>query len=254
MKNEVYRDLLSQYNNLNEDEARALLIYKSQMFNLINSVSSIDDFNDLSDEFIVKCLDNNIFLECRKFGLNLEKPENMFLKFSTFRNIDFNNPISLVKMAKDVYNNLESAMSKIKLSSDLTVYRLVSLPDNKALDNIAKGNLVSTSINKDSTFDFINNSSNRIVMYEIRLKSGTPVLVTPYSIVNNYASEIDKLLKTDNYNITVNKTLESFQQEVILFKDTLNFSLVDSKSTDIDGTSITFYKLDSTVKDNYKVK
>ena len=81
MKNEVYRDLLSQYNNLNEDEARALLIYKSQMFNLINSVSSIDDFNDLSDEFIVKCLDNNIFLECRKFGLNLEKPENMFLKF-----------------------------------------------------------------------------------------------------------------------------------------------------------------------------
>ena len=91
-------------------------------------------------------------------------------------------------------------------------------------------------------------------MYEIRLKSGTPVLVTPYSIVNNYASEIDKILKTDNYNITVNKTLESFQQEVILFKDTLNFSLVDSKSTDIDGTSITFYKLDSTVKDNYKVK
>ena len=58
----------------------------------------------------------------------------------------------------------------------------------------------------------------------------------------------------DNYNITVNKTLESFQQEVILFKDTLDFSLVDSKSTDIDGTSITFYKLDSTVKDNYKVK
>ena len=254
MKNEVYKDLLSQYNNLDEDEARALLIYKSQMFNLINNVSSIDDFNDLSDEFIVKCLDNNIFLECRKFGLDLEKPENMFLKFSTFRNIDFNNPISLVKMAKDVYNNLESAMSKIKLSSDLTVYRLVSLPDNKALDNIAKGNLVSTSINKDSTFDFIDNDSNKIVMYEINLKRGTPVLVTPYSIVNNYASEIDKLLKTDNYNITVNKTLESFQQEVILFKDTLNFSLVDSKCTDIDGTSITFYKLDSIVKNNYKVK
>lgn len=252
MENLVYSDLLEQYKNLNEEEVKSLLIYKSQLFNLINSVSSIDNFLELSDEFIVKLLDDKIFLECENFGKIINKPENVFLKFSTFRGINFSDPTSLVATAKKVYSDLESAMSKIKLSNDLTVYRVVSMKDGDKLETIARGDLVSTSIDMDEALKFIDNKSKNIFVYEIKLEKGTPVLVTPYSLLNEYKSEADMVLKTDNYNLGLHKTVNQGQKEVLFSKKNLELEIVDSKNREIDGSLVTFYKVNTKVKKDYK--
>lgn len=44
MENCVYDNLLEQYKKLSKEEMRALLIYKSYLYKLINLVTSIENF------------------------------------------------------------------------------------------------------------------------------------------------------------------------------------------------------------------
>lgn len=250
--NMVYDDLIQQYNQLNEDEVKSLLIYKTSLYNLINYVSTIDHFLELDDQLIVNFIDKDIFINCEKFGEIINRPENVFLKLSLFKDIDFNNHISLVSMAKKVYIHLQNAMDKIKLSDDLIVYRVVSLDEGEELSNLSRGDLVSTSIDIDEALKFAHNNCSKIVLYKITLNKDTPVLVTPYSIVNEYENEMDMILKTSNYRLGLYKTVHKGQMEVIFSKNNLDIEIVEIKNKKIDNSLICYYQVNTKMKDDYK--
>lgn len=84
--NEIYNYLCKKFENLNEEDKKSLLVYKSALSYHINEISTISNienknaiqiFNELnnSNEFEQKFLDyKNI----------LEQPENTFIKYSIF--------------------------------------------------------------------------------------------------------------------------------------------------------------------------
>ena len=46
---EVYNDLLRQYEELSLEEKKAILIYKSKLYHIINAMSSIPDFLNIDE-------------------------------------------------------------------------------------------------------------------------------------------------------------------------------------------------------------
>ena len=69
----VYEDLLEQYNNLSEKEKNVLLVYKTKLSNAINDLNNEKLINDLYE----------------RYTKILENPNNMFIKMSILKDIDF---------------------------------------------------------------------------------------------------------------------------------------------------------------------
>lgn len=247
----MYDNLLEQYKKLNKEEMRALLIYKSCLYKLINLVTSIENFLELDDAFIVSLLQNtNIFIDCSKFGLEINKPENLLLKYSIFSKVNFNDPMSLVKLSKDVFNILHEASLKMKTSGKVVVYRGISLNDDDCEEQISRGNLISSSIDKDQAVMFLSNDlSKKNILYEIEVDSDVPALVMPYSIVNEYESEFDMAINNIK-QICLRKTSHSRQREILLFKDKLEFDCYNVKEDVIDGKSCEVKSIKATLKKN----
>lgn len=246
-KEDIYKDLLKQYNVLTDKEKNNINIYKSSLFFHINSLSSIDDLNNL-DSFNIFNQLNNKDQFINKYELYKEKindPKNMFIKHSIFKGIDFSNINTFIDSIKDVYFSLENIKNKMVLSDDLIVYRGCSYNDKEY--NLSMGNLVSTSINMDIVEDFLDTFKvNRI--YQISLKKGTPVLITPYSIVNTYDDSLDMLCGNNSKGLKL--TSSDRQGEIVLFKDSLNLELIEEIKVDDDQFISKYY---STVKENKNI-
>lgn len=246
----MYNELLGQYNNLTEEEKESLFVYKTQFYDLINSVTAILDFKELDTDTIIKIIDKRSLDNVLNFGRIISKPNNMIIKYSYFNDVNFNDYDSIIRKVIKVYDDLSGIINsrKMILSDDVTVYRVVSLSNGSELKDISRGDFVSTSMDLDKALEFI--SENNINIYKINLKAGTPVIATPYSIVNVYPTENDKLLRTSNYNIMVSKTEAIGQQEVLLSKKCLDYDLIPLKSDVIDGRNIFIYDVDTKLR-NY---
>jgi len=244
----MYKELLEQYNNLTEEERKSLFVYKTQFFDLINSVISISDFRELSVDTIIKLLNDNVLKNTLNFGKIISKPNNVVIKYSYFNDVDFSNYESIISKVFKVYDNLSNVFNhkKMILPTDFTVYRVVCLSRDNELQDMSRGEFVSASIDLDSALEFV--SGNNIVVYKINLMKGTPVVATPYSVINVYSTEADKLLRTSNYNIKVSKTESFGQQEVLFSKNLIDYDIKLLKSNNIDGKKISIYEVNTSVK------
>lgn len=248
-KVEIYNDLMRQYNLLTSKEKNSITIYKSKLFFHINSLSSIDKLMDLSSIEIINKLDNReeFIRKYIEYKQIVDDPKNMFLKFSVFKNIDFTDIESFTDSIKKVYIDLDSIRNKMILAEKLLVYRGCSYSDEEY--DISKGNLISTSINSDVVDDFLfTNKKNKI--YKIFLKKGTPVMVTPYSIVNSYDNEVNSIMGLNSRQLKVVKGNNNSQMEIVLYKDMLDFYLIENKV--VDDISIDIMIVD--VKENQNKK
>ena len=247
-----FNNLLTKYSNLTEEERSAYLVYKSNFFNLINDLGSISDFIDMDEDLLEKLINNKSLEKCRVFGKALNNSNNIFIKYSLFNDVDFSDNISLIKFAKKIYQILDSAFLKITTDRDLEVYRIVSLDENDELEDLSRSDFISTTLDKEQTLEFINESSKKVLFYRINIEAGTPIIISPYSIVNEYESLYDLLNNTENYSIKIRKNEGNRQKEVLLSKKSLEYSLNLEKTEEIDGQQFYYYEVNTKVKKDRK--
>ena len=103
----IYSNLLLQYENLSELEKNAILVYKSKLFVVINSISKVLGYEQLTALQIEEQLPNRD--ECiiifNSYSKVLNDLKNSFIKNTVFSNIRFDNFynfISDLKMIMDV--------------------------------------------------------------------------------------------------------------------------------------------------------
>lgn len=250
---EIYNDLLEQYNRLDDEEKRAIIVYKSKLFRLINLISSIPNFEYLSSEEIIERLPDieRLKEEINTFNKILNRPENMIVRLSVFRNINLDDFNLLIEYLRDIYYKLDSIKNKIILKEDLIVYRGVALNENENLDGLARGSLISTSIKIEDTEPYLS-FKRKAVLHIIKIKKGTPLLVAPISLVCTYRDGEDYLYrKFKGIPATSLKLVnrgEPGVEEIILFKDTLDFFVERVEEKAIDGKMISIHQVDSIPK------
>jgi hypothetical protein len=230
----IYNNLLQKYNELNDTEKQAILIYKSKLFYFINEIAMINNFLDIPAKEILENIKAekafcNKFEEYRKV---VNSPINLFAKNAIFATVKFDNIFDFIDSLKETYIHLIKAKEKITLEEDLTVYRMVSLNNNN-LSPISKSNIISTSIKVEDAEKFIEYKHNHL--YQMKLQKGTKVLVTPYSL----------LIDLDKNIFKIEKLGELGQQEIIIFKSDLSFNEYDIKTVDIDNYIINIHKVDT---------
>lgn len=235
MENMVYEDLLKAYDSLNEEVKEALLIYKSKLFYFINEIATIPNF-EVEDAYNIlsKIKDKDAFIykfESYKELVNL--PVNMFIKKSIFASINFDTIIDFIDSLKKVLQILEH--TTLTLPNDITVYRIVSVEENK-LEEISKSNIISTTINPDILDQFIIHPYNHL--YKIHVKAGAKVLVTPYSIIMNL----------ENERLSVKKDYFG-QQEVIVFKNSLEIEQTECKEKNMEDGYLWVHTIDAYPKE-----
>lgn len=206
----IYEELIKEYNNLTDQEQKALLIYKSRVGKAINSI------NNDEEEII------NIY---HKYKRLLNNPKNIFIAKTVFKNISFDTLESFRRSLILVYQEICKVANKFILPEDITVYRALSIADEKDLCNISKTNLISTSldINECSKF-LINQKGYYHYLYQINLKKGSKVAICPYSILLDERDE--RLILTQRKD----------QHEIILLKNNYNFDI--NLSTNIDSKGL----------------
>ena len=188
------------FDKLTDYEKNILLIYKSYYHYAINNIDNINDPDILGN---IKDL-----YEYYK-GI-LSNPNNLFISM-VFKPIDNSSFESFIKSIKKISEDLNGLKGKIKLDSDITLYRCVSMQEDDDTFDIAKGNLISTSKSLDVAKKFIIQGPYKNVTYEIKVGKDTPILVVPYSIKITDDLKL-KIVKNDS------------QDEIILFKDSLDFN------------------------------
>ena len=205
--------LLRQYELLSDEEKNALLIYKSRLSYVINNMNIKTESNlkELEDIYVYY---KNV----------LNSPLNIFIK-KVFININFETFTKFMESMQRIYDILESIKGKLILEDDVTLYRGVSINKGDSLDKISLGNLISTSMNPNVIKNFHIFGPYTKVVYEMHIKAGTPVMIVPYSIVVNNEG-ILKIINNDRQN------------EIILYKDTLDMEFINTKIED-DTTIIT---------------
>src|SRR5574344_1571873 len=202
--------LISQYNLLSNEEKNVIIIYKTRLGAIINSLDKINS-NEYPPYFI------NAYNE---YKLTLNNVNNMFLKFSTFYAIDDLNIDTFYNSLLNVKKTLLSCQNKIILPDDITLYRGISTNDLENLELLSKDKLVSTSTNQQVCKSFLNINKYNILDI-IKVKANTSVIVASYSIKRTYndiADAINGNVKASSLKIQYNDD----QSEIILFKNTLN--------------------------------
>lgn len=243
--NEIYNYLCKKFENLNEEDKKSLLVYKSALSYHINEISTISNienknaiqiFNELnnSNEFEQKFLDyKNI----------LEQSENTFIKYSIFNCVSFDDILLFIESIRKIYFRIISISNKTLLPDKCKLYRDFSYDKNKSF--LSKGNIISTSLNLDNVEDFLFYDLNN-VLYELNVDKNVNALVIPYSIKRVQIG--DKII------LKLNK--EDSQQEIILFKSKLFLALKNIRNFENDNLKVEKYNvfLKNEKNNQYNVK
>lgn len=201
----IYENLLKQYEELTEEEKNTLLVYKSRLGRAINSL----DNNDLEIKEIYE-----------KYKSLVENPENLFMKFSVFKDISFKSLEEFIESLIKVKEKLNEISKKIILTEDITVYRAFSISNEEKLIPLSKANLVSTSLNINECSKYlIPNKDYTHYLYQINLEKGSMVTICPY-----------RILIDNNDRLTLTK--ENGSEEIIISKDNYDFEEVMETTTE----------------------
>lgn len=256
MKNtyDIYTNLLFQYEKLTDLEKNAILVYKSKLFEVINAITKIPDYENLNALQIIGQLSNkdeciNIF---NNYSHVLGNLKNIFIRNTVFNNIRFDNFNNFVDDLKFVIKILNGITFKITLNEDLVVYRGILVDKNKKIDFVGDSSaLISTSIKVEDAEKFLDSDVNKEKhFYNLKIPKGMPVIVSPFSVIRKYDSLVDSIQYNDNYSLAVSNRDTEGQQEVILFRDYISFNEVDSKVIDDSFGKIFIHYGDVCLKEN----
>lgn len=203
----IYDNLLNQYEELTEEEKNILLVYKSRLGRAINSL----DNNDLEIKEIYE-----------KYKSLVENPQNIFMKFSVFKDISFKSLEEFIESLIKVKEKLNEISKKIILTEDITVYRAFSISDEEELISLSKTNLVSTSLNINECSKYlIPNKGYTHYLYQINLEKGSMVTICPYRILIDNNDRLTLTKENDSEEIIISKANYDFEE---LTETTTEFS------------------------------
>lgn len=223
----MYEELIKQYEILPLEDKKILLIYKSRLFDFINRIDLILSQKEIKEEY------KNKYESFKKI---IELPENSFIKYSIFNIIDFSSYETFLKSLKIIEQKI-SNINTIKITSETKLYRAVTIPKIDDISKISTSNLISTSLDIETTDSFYKYDGYDI-LYIINVLKETPCLVIPYSIkiYEKNGKQILKIEKNDS------------QKEIILFKELLNYEIKSSHYLEQEKLTVT--KIETSVKKN----
>ncbi len=261
----IYDDLLKQYEeNFTEQEKKALLIYNSTAFPIINLVGTIPDYEKMALEQIKTIVNSEIYLEKKEF---VKSTINKIFEQSKYRenelNILLNDFINgdYIKYSISILKIISNIKEKIFLPCDLVVYREVTTKPNAKLAKISDSRLMSTTLNPNASFKYSGKGQKNLI--KINLKAGSPVTAI-VSNTNNYILDYDANLNEDNKKRTpICELLFNMDDYIVdyenIYKDSIiNFQLnngefVNSGSYLLYETSMQ-YKYESILKEEENKK
>ncbi len=183
----MYDQLVEQFENLSEEEKNALIVYKTRLGLLINSLDNNPDYKFYYDRY------TNI----------LNDPVNMFFSKIVFKHIDMTSIDGFIESIKRIKVILDDVTTKLIIPETTTVYRAVSTDDN--ISDISKGNIISTTLSFGEALKYAVAGDN-IAIYEIVLPEGSPCAICPYAIVDHLTSGRLSITKSgDEEEIIINK-------------------------------------------------
>lgn len=202
----VYEELKNKFEDLNDDDKNALLIYKSRLGRAINSL-------DIEEKEVVDVYN--------KYKRLLSNPANMFMSFTVFKDVSFS---SLDSFKESLINIKKKVMNiNLTLDEDTTVYRAFSLSDDSEEELLSKSELISTSLDIDTCDDFLVAGNSRHYLYQINLKKGSKVAICPYAILLD--SKSDRLILSKSHD----------QEEILLNKENYSFDIVKTTTKELDN-------------------
>ncbi len=235
---EIYEDLMLQYDNLTLDEKNAILVYKSKLYLLLNPMTNIPNFLKRTEEDLLQQLDRpfleKVFEEIKKI---LFLPKNLVTRRTIFSSIDFSSLETCMHSLKRIYLLLEQAHGKMILPDNLTVYRGISIPKEDSLMGLSQSKLVSTGLMIEDTESFLFQKDKTHILF-MEVEKGTSVLATPYSLVSMYERGEDALANYLNQvpmtTLKVIKRHPVCQKELIFYQEDLIFEEKGQKECELE--------------------
>ena len=143
----VYEELKNKFEDLNDDDKNALLIYKSRLGRAINSL-------DIEEKEVVDVYN--------KYKRLLSNPANMFMSFTVFKDVSFS---SLDSFKESLINIKKKVMNiNLTLDEDTTVYRAFSLSDDSEEELLSKSHdQEEILLNKENySFDIVKTTTKEL--------------------------------------------------------------------------------------------
>ncbi len=230
---EIYEDLILQYQKLTLEEKKAILVYKSKLYLILNPMTNIPGFLQMPEEELLERLDKKritkIFEEEKEI---IFLPKNMVIRKMIFSSIDFSSIYTCMHSLKIVYLKLQQAHGKITLPADITVYRGISTQKGEKIDRICLSKILSTGLSSEDIESFLFQKEENHV-FVITMRKGSSVLVTPYSLVSTYGEDecpVTCYLKgIPMTNLKIVKNHKDCQKELIFFYNDFLFEEKFSK-------------------------
>ena len=183
----MYDQLVEQFENLSEEEKNALIVYKTRLGLLINSLDDNPDYKFYYDRY------TNI----------INDPVNMFFSKIVFKYIDMTSIDGFIESIKRIKVILDDVTTKLLIPETTTVYRAVSTDDS--ISDISKSNIISTTLSFGEALKYAVAGDN-IAIYEIVLPEGSPCAICPYAIVEHLTSGRLSITKSgDEEEIIINR-------------------------------------------------
>ena len=213
----MYEQLIEQFENLSDEEKNALIVYKTRLGLLINSLDNNPDYKFYYDRYM---------------GI-INDPVNAFVSKIVFKYIDMSSIDCFKESINKIKTILDDVTSKIVLPEPTTVYRSVSTDDS--ISDISKGNIVSTTLSFGEALKYAVAGDN-IAIYEITLPEGSPCAICRYAIVEHLTTGRLSLSKSDD------------EEEIIINRDLYDLDI----SEEYDNDGLTFRKGKASIKEKVR--
>ncbi len=241
--NELYNQLVLQYDYLTKEEQMAILIYQSKLYLLLNSMTTIPHFLEMDEAELFQKMNHPEFVQVfESFRRIVKLPKNLTIRHTVFSSIDFTNLYTCLHSLKKTYLTLMGAFGKIILPDDLSVYRGVSIGEEEPLVNGSIGEFLSTDMEIENISSFLFHKPKNHI-FKIHIPKGYPILFSPYSIVLTYdakTNHLEQILKHEPMTqLKVIPKREGCQKEIILFHKGLHMQERTSYHSTIQDDQLT---------------
>lgn len=185
-----YKDLVKQFESLHDIEKKSLILYKSELGELINNLDNNPDFNYYYEKY-----------------LDLLAKHVDSIVEPIFKVIDFTSLYTFIDSIHKMSDTIEKALKKMRNKEDITLYRITNENDYNE-EKIIKTSQSLAEIIK-------NNNNNKNVLYEYYVPKNSSLGCIPYEIV--YDDNSDRLI--------INTTDK--EEEVLIPSDLYQFYMVN---------------------------
>ena len=228
---EIFLNLVQQFKekSLTLEQQQALLAYNSALFMAINIITTIPNYDKLSENEIKAVLSDKFreVLELEEIYYPKEVNATLFYFSEVLINQYRHETEGFGKYIKDIVTDkhyiskileiiktLESIRTDIILPEDVTVYRCIGTKN--PTPNPSKGKFLSTSLSLEKAKKYYQvDSPKKPVMYKIKIKKGTPITaVMPEKIINtNYGKQLVDDLNSESPVMEIMLNMDDYEVE-----------------------------------------